>query len=142
MKKAVCLLVLMLSATMFVACGGDDEESGDSEDPTTFCPSGDETEASSGEELVVSADPTGKPTWKPTSLSADAGEITIELRNPSDRCHDIAVKAPDGEILGNTQRVKRGESNVVLEVESGQHDFYSTVPGDRAAGLQGTLTVK
>jgi plastocyanin len=142
MKKAVCLLMLVLSAGALIACG-DDSDGESEQDPTTYCPTGDQRSAGGGgETLVVSADPSGDPRFKPTSLQAEAGELTIELKNPSPRCHDIAVKAPDGELFGNTERVKDGTANVALDLEAGEYIYYSTIPGEQDAGMKGTLTVE
>ena len=144
MKKAVWLLALTLSATTLVACGGDDsEDGGEGEDPTTFCPQGDQTSpGGGGETLVVKADPSGKPRLKPTSLTAEAGELTLKLDNPSPRCHDLAVKGEGGENFGNTERVKQGTASVGLDLDPGEYTYYSTIPDEQEAGMLGTLTVK
>ena len=141
MTKAVWLLALILSAAALVACGDDDSED-EGQDPTTFCPSGNETSGVTGQKLVVKADPTGKPAFEPTSLTADAGEVTIVLDNPSPRCHDIAIKGPGGENLGNTERVKRGKASVTADLAPDSYSYYSTIPGEQEAGMVGTLKVK
>ena len=122
MKKAVWLLALTLSATTLVACGGDDsEDGGEGEDPTTFCPQGDQTSpGGGGETLVVKADPSGKPRL----------------------CHDLAVKGEGGENFGNTERVKQGTASVGLDLDPGEYTYYSTIPDEQEAGMLGTLTVK
>lgn len=148
MKKGACLLALVLSTTALAACGGDDSDEDSAQDPTTYCPEGnqgtvdDAGGATGGETLVVKADPSGAPKFSPASLEAEAGPVTIELDNPSNRCHDIAVKAPDGELQGNTERVKNGTAGVTIDLEPGDYIYYSTIPGEHDAGMQGPLTVK
>jgi plastocyanin len=143
MKKGACLLVLILSATVLLACGGDDSDEDSGQDVSTYCPTGNQGSAGGGgEKLVVATDPSGEPKFKPTSLRSESGELTIELKNPSPRCHDLAVKAPDGELLGNTNRVKEGTANVALDLDPGKYVYYSTIPGEQDAGMRGTLTVE
>lgn len=138
MKKGACLLVLTLAGTAFPGCGGDD----DSTDVHTYCRTGDQTSGGSGETLVVTADASGAPMWKPTTLQAESGRLTIELKNPSPRCHDIVVRQVGGEVFGNTQRVKQGKANVVLDLKPGEYLYHSTIEGEQAAGMRGTLTVR
>lgn len=143
MKYAAYLSALILSMPAIVACG-DDDSNGDSADTdvTTFCPTGDQGGGGGGPTLVVRADPSGAPSFKPTSLEAGAGQLTIELNNPSPRCHDIAVRQPpSGELLGNTDRVKQGKASVTLDLEPGKYFYYSTIPGEQDAGMLGTLRV-
>jgi uncharacterized cupredoxin-like copper-binding protein len=142
MNRAACLLALALSAIVLVACGDDDSDGNSGQDVTTYCPTGDEASGGGGEMLVVSANPTGAPKFKPTSLQAESGKLTIVLKNPSPRCHDLAVKAPDGELLGNTERVKEGTRSVDLDLEPGEYVYYSTVPGEQDAGMRGTLKIE
>jgi plastocyanin len=141
MKKAVCLSVLILSATALVACGGDDSGDGE-DDPTTFCPARDQTTGGGGQTVVVKADPSGAPKFTPTSLQANAGEVTIELKNPSPKCHDVAIEGKGGEALGHTKRVKQGTADVTLNLDPGAYTYFSTIPGEQDAGAVGKLTVK
>lgn len=75
----------------------------------------------------------------PNTLSAPAGRITIRLTNPSQLQHSIALAvagvAP-GPVVGNG-----GVSEVTANLQAGTYTFYCTVPGHRAAGMTGTLTV-
>jgi plastocyanin len=143
MKKAAYVSVLIVSAIALVACGDDDsDDDSGSTDVNTYCPTGDQGGGGGGPTLVVKADPSGAPSFKPTSLQAEAGQLTIELNNPSSRCHDIAVRQPpSGELLGNTDRVKQGKASVALDLEPGKYFYYSTIPGEQDAGMLATLKV-
>jgi plastocyanin len=144
MKKGVCVLALILAATVLAACGSDDSDEGSGQDVSTYCPVGDESDGGGGggQIVTVSADASGAPKFKPTSLQAEAGELTIEFKNPSPRCHDLAVKSKEGEALGHTQRIKQGKDSLTLDLQAGDYVYYSTIPGEQDAGMLGELTVK
>lgn len=142
MRKAACLLTLTLSTTALVACGGDDSNDS-STNVSTYCPTGDHTAGGGGPALVVSADSSGAPRFKPTLLTAnEPGKLILELKNPSPKCHDIAVKDPAGKVFGHTDRIKNGQASVALDLQPGKYFYYSTIPGEQDAGMLGTLTVK
>ena len=77
--------------------------------------------------------------YVPNTLSAPAGRITIRMTNPSQLQHSVALAvsgvAP-GAVVGNG-----GVSEVTATLQPGTYTFYCTVPGHRAAGMTGTLTV-
>jgi plastocyanin len=126
MKKILVLSVLALAGVGLVACGG----GGDSGGNTT---------------LKVTADPSGKPKFDPSSLTADSGKVTIELSNPTSTPQNVAIKDPAGKVYGITnggKYVTNGTASVTVDLDSGTYIYYSTHPGDEAAGMQGTLTVK
>jgi plastocyanin len=126
MKKLLALSVLALVAVGLVACGGGGGSGGTST-------------------VKVTADPSGKPKFNPTSLTADAGKVTIQLSNPTSTPQDVAVKDSAGKVYGITnggKYVTNGTASVTVDLDSGSYIYYSTHPGDEAAGMQGTLTVK
>jgi hypothetical protein len=70
--------------------------------------------------------------------AAPAGIIEIELSG--DDGHTFAFREPEfaGFLLGPTPNPPlKGK----VELESGEYEFYCTIPGHAAAGMQGTLTV-
>ena len=133
-------------ALTFGACGGDDSDSGsDTTDASvsTECPTGNQVEGSASQTITVEADPSGAPKFKQTTLTAEAGELSLVLDNPSPRCHDLAVKDGPGEVYGTTEnKVKQGKTNVLLDLDPGKYYYYSTVPGESPAGMIGLLKVK
>lgn len=78
-----------------------------------------------------------------TSLSAKAGKVTVSMTNPSGSQipHGIAVEGngvdKDGKVVQGG-----GVSTVSLTLKPGRYTFYCPVPGHRAAGMVGTLTVQ
>jgi plastocyanin len=126
MKKLLALSMLALLGVGLVACGG-----GDSDNSATT--------------LTLTADPSGKPKFDKTSLTADAGKVTIQLSNPTSTPQNVAIKDPAGKVYGITnggKYVTNGSASVTVDLDSGTYIYYSTHPGDEAAGMQGTLTVK
>ena len=78
--------------------------------------------------------------YVPNQLSAPAGRIMIRMTNPSQLQHSVALAVtgiPAGPVVGHG-----GVSEVVANLAPGTYTFYCTVPGHRAAGMTGTLTVR
>jgi plastocyanin len=137
--------ILLVGAMLAVAgCGGDDESSSSSgsSDTATPTPTATATEAASGgagENLALAADPSALKFDK-SALTAKAGEVTITMDNPSDIPHNVKIDAPgakEGETVG------KGEKSVAsADLKAGEYTFYCGVPGHRAAGMEGKLTVQ
>jgi uncharacterized cupredoxin-like copper-binding protein len=99
------------------------------------------TVSTSGAHAVkLSADPSGALKFNTTTLSAEAGMVTITMHNPAPLQHGIAVEGngvdKDGKIVG-----QGGTSVLALQLKAGKYTFYCPVPGHKQAGMQGTLTV-
>ena len=62
------------------------------------------------------------------------------MDNPSDVPHNVIIDAPDAK-AGETVN-KGGESVASADLKPGEYQFYCGVPGHRAAGMEGELTVK
>ena len=91
--------------------------------------------------VEIDADPTGQLKFLASSASATAGKVTLQMKNMSSVSHDIAVTGGGlnqiGPIVSNG-----GTSKVTATLKPGTYTFYCSVPGHRAAGMVGTLTVK
>jgi plastocyanin len=125
MKKFLVVLASTVMATALVACGG----GGDSSSTT----------------LKLVADPNGAAKFDKSSLTADAGKITIELSNPTKTPQDVAIKDQAGKVFGITndgKYVTNGTASVTVDLDAGSYIYYSTQPGYRDRGMQGILTVK
>lgn len=90
--------------------------------------------------LQLSALPT-KIAFDTTTLSAQAGKITIDFDNPSALEHDVAIEQ-NGKQVAISERITEGKTSVSAELEPGAYTFLCTVPGHAEAGMQGTLTVR
>ncbi|HEU4974928.1 MAG TPA: plastocyanin/azurin family copper-binding protein [Baekduia sp.] len=88
--------------------------------------------------LTIPADPSGQLAYEDDKATAQAGTVKIVMPNQSGVPHNIAI---DG--LGAGKIVTKGESSFTAKLEAGKtYTYYCEVPGHRAAGMQGTLTVK
>jgi plastocyanin len=76
-----------------------------------------------------------------TTLTASAGTVTIDFENQSSLPHNVTVADSTGKVLGSTPTFSGGSKNLTLKLAKGTYTYYCSVPGHRAAGMQGTLTV-
>jgi plastocyanin len=136
------MIALALSTLALVAagCGDDDEEPAESTPAPaeTTTPSGG---GGGGSTVSVAADPSGRLAYEPTTLTATAGEVTIEFTNEASLPHDVVVEQ-DGEDLGETERITESSTSTTVDLQAGEYTFYCSVPGHRDAGMEGTLTVE
>jgi plastocyanin len=131
------LLTVLALAFAVAACGGDDDEASDepaAEETTTH------EEGSDGSHLTLTADPSGSPAFDQTELTAAAGEVTIELVNDSGTDHNVEVEGNGVEEVSDT--ISEGSTELTLTLEPGEYEYYCTVDGHKAAGMEGTLTVQ
>ena len=94
--------------------------------------------------LEIDADPSGQLAYVTKQASATAGAVTIIMKNASTVQHNIAVQqGASGPILGAGAIVAGGgTSTVSVNLTPGTYTYFCQVPGHRAAGMLGTLTVK
>jgi plastocyanin/mono/diheme cytochrome c family protein len=100
-------------------------------------------EATAGGAIPVDADPAGGLKFVQTTLTAPAGEVTLELKNESAVPHNIAVRG-NGVDSDVSDTIQGGTATASLTVplEAGEYEFYCAVPGHFEAGMKGTLTVE
>jgi plastocyanin len=91
--------------------------------------------------LTLSADPTAIKFDK-AALEAKPGNVTIVMSNPSQLKHNISLENPDGTTTDGPEVGNGGESQVKATVAAGEYTYFCAVDGHRAAGMEGTLTVK
>ena len=88
--------------------------------------------------LSIPADPGGQLAFAATKATGTPGPVTIEMPNKSGTQHDIVIAG-----LGQGEIVTKGTSSFKATLDAGKtYTYYCSVPGHRAAGMQGTLTVK
>lgn len=93
------------------------------------------------QKLSLAADPGGQLKYDKSSLTAKAGSVSIALINTSPVPHDVAVASASGVVVGATPSFQGGSKTLTVQLKPGTYKFYCTVPGHRAAGMEGTLTV-
>ncbi len=91
------------------------------------------------ETLTLTADPSGALAFDTTELTAAAGEVTIELVNDSGVPHNVEVEGNGVEEESDT--ITSGSTDLTVDLEPGEYEFYCAVDGHKDAGMEGTLTV-
>ena len=91
--------------------------------------------------LNLSADPTGKLAYDKKQATIRAGRFPIRLVNNSSLPHNVTI-AKGAKVLAQTRTVSGGSATTTANVSPGEYVFYCSVDAHRAAGMQGTLTVK
>jgi plastocyanin len=76
-----------------------------------------------------------------TSLTAKAGKVTVDFKNPAPLEHNVVIEQ-NGKELAGFEPITEGEESETAELKPGTYTFYCSVPGHREAGMEGTLTVK
>jgi plastocyanin len=88
--------------------------------------------------VEIDADPTGQLAFVTDSAQGTPGEITVKMANKSGTPHDIVIDGKGkGQVVDNG-----GVSEFKADFTDGSYTFYCSVPGHRAAGMQGKLVVK
>ncbi len=133
------MTLLAVTAVLALAgCGGSDEKSSSSSGSSSSSNSS-SSSGGGGETLKLAADKSALKFDK-TSLTAKAGKVTLEMENPSEIPHAVAIKGNGVDVDGKT--VGNGETSTAsTDLKAGTYTFYCPVPGHEAAGMKGTLTV-
>lgn len=141
--RTLSLIALLCALAIVVAgCGGDDNPS-DSGSGGYGSGGGGDSGGGGGkaQTLKLSADPGGALKFDKSSLSAKAGKVTVVMDNPSDLPHAVEVEGSGVEKSGETV-TKGGVSKVSANLKPGTYEYYCPVGNHKAAGMEGTLTVK
>jgi len=136
MTRRALPLVLVLAAFVLAlsACGG-----GSSSSATTPATTGGGG-GGGGSTVQISADPSGALKYEQTEVSATAGSITIDFTNMSSLPHDVTIEGNGAS--GATDQITDSTTSTTVDLEPGTYTFFCSVDGHRAAGMEGTLTVK
>lgn len=99
--------------------------------------------AEKGGKLEIAADPTGQLSYVTKQASAKAGSVVVSMPNQSGVSHNIAIQSgTSGPVLGASSFTTKGTVSVSVKLKPGTYTFFCQAPGHRAAGMEGTLTVK
>lgn len=92
--------------------------------------------------VKLAADPS-QIAFDTTSLSAKAGNVTIDFNNPNQALgHDVCVQVPGGSPQCSKVVTGSSTSLSLSNLKAGTYTFYCSVDGHEAAGMKGTLTVQ
>jgi plastocyanin len=99
------------------------------------------TAKESGGVLSIPVNKAGGLFYQYKDAAATAGQVKFESKNYEPIGHDIAVEGngvtAKGEVVSNG-----GVSTFTTDLKPGEYTFYCSVPGHRAGGMEGKLTVK
>jgi plastocyanin len=148
-RTSACIVVLFtLVAVVAAGCGGGSDNSSSSNGTATDTGGGSGGGATDtgggsggGETLQLAADPSGALKFDPTSLEATAGQVTIDFTNDSSLPHNVTIEGNGIEEVAS-DTVTGANSSVSADLPAGTYTFYCSVDGHKAAGMEGTLTVK
>jgi len=134
-RRALPLMLVLIAFVLALsACGGGSSSS--STTPATTGGGG----AGGGSTVKISADPSGALKYEQTDVSATAGSITIDFTNMSSLPHDVTIEGNGAS--GATDEITNSTTSTTVDLEPGTYTFFCSVDGHRAAGMEGTLTVK
>jgi len=137
------ILTLAVGLLALAGCGSSSSTSSSTSAPAS-APTTATTSGSGGaaQALSLIANAEGQLKYETTSLTAKAGKVSIAFRNMSSLPHNVTVASSSGAVVGATPTFQGGSRTLVLSLKTGTYKFYCTVPGHRAAGMEGTLTVQ
>jgi plastocyanin len=143
-------LVAIALALGISACGGSSGSSSSASSSAAASPPATSSTAAAGSSsgsasasLSIAADPSGALKFTKSTLTAKAGTVTISFTNSSPLAHNLTVQqGTSGAVVGATPTFMGGTKTLTLKLKAGTYTFYCSVPGHRAAGMQGTLTVQ
>jgi len=140
----ISTLVLTLGAIAVAGCGS--SKSSSSTTPAAPAPSTASSSTPSAPagaaQLKIAASPSGQLKFEQSTLSGKAGTVSIDFTNSSSVEHNFTLANASGAQVGATPTFQGGSKTLTVSLKPGTYKFYCTVPGHRAAGMEGTLTLK
>ncbi len=98
--------------------------------------------------LAIAANPQGQLAYSPAKAEGTPGAVTLTMTNMSGVMHNVAIEAGEngatakGPKIAASSFISKGETSIKLNLKPGKYTYFCEVPGHRAAGMYGTLTVK
>jgi uncharacterized cupredoxin-like copper-binding protein len=132
LTRSIHALLVVALASLLAACGGNGDAS-----PAADGPDGaDGAQAASADALTIVATEFA---FDPDSFTLPADTpVEIVLDNQGVIEHDITIDEGDVLIYADAGETVSGEVNL----PAGTYDFYCDIPGHRASGMEGTVTVE
>jgi plastocyanin len=148
MIKFVTFGLAAMAAVALVACGGGGSSSTTSTSTQAAAPpagggGGGSSSGGASSTLQLAAD-SSQIAFDTTSLSAKAGDVTIDFDNPNKALgHDVCVEAEGEKELGCSKVVTGSSTTLDLKgLKPGTYTFYCSVDSHKQAGMEGQLTVQ
>jgi plastocyanin len=150
MRPTLNVSLLLLAGVLAIAgCGSSSKSTSSATPATPAAPASTPTTSSkpsttpsAPSTLSLAANPEGTLKFDQPSLTAKAGSVSISFTNNSAVPHNVTVESASGKVIGATATFQGGTKILPLNLTAGKYKFYCSVPGHRAAGMEGTLTVQ
>lgn len=111
--------------------------------PSTSSSSSSSTGGTAAKSAVsLEANPEGELKYNTTSLTAKAGNVSIDFTNMSSLPHNVTIESSSGAQVGATPTFQGASKKLSVNLKPGTYKFFCSVPGHRQAGMEGTLTVQ
>jgi plastocyanin len=147
-KVSLALAIAALAAFGLVACGSSSSSSSTTASSTTASSTTATSGSTSGgggasSAVDVSADPSGQLAFQESSVTAKAGDVSVNFTNDSSTTHDVCLQSSSGDQLGCTDQISGSSASKDFgTLKPGTYTYYCSVDGHEAAGMKGTMTVK
>lgn len=135
-------MLVLTGALLIAGCGGSSKSSSTSSSTPASSTPASTSKPSLGATLSVAANAEGLLKFDTSSLTAKAGSVSVSFTNQSSLSHNFTVESSSGAVIGHTATFAGGTRILPLNLKAGTYKFFCSVPGHRAAGMEGTLTVQ
>lgn len=125
MRRLLAVLAVAVGATVTVAACGSDGGGSAYVEPT-------------GPPVATLAVSAKNFAYTPRELTAPPGIIQVDLTS-TQGIHDFVIEGLPGFLIESSAGTTHSGK---VELKQGEYTFYCSLPGHRAAGMEGTLTVK
>ncbi|MCW3056937.1 MAG: hypothetical protein JWO21_906 [Solirubrobacterales bacterium] len=149
-RSVPALLALAIGLVVLAGCGSSSKSTSSS--TTAAAPAPTTTTSSTpapatggttaAQKLSLAANPEGQLKYDTSSLTAKAGSVTINFTNTAPLAHNVNVESASGGVVGATPTFQGGSKTLSVNLKPGKYKFFCSVPGHRAAGMEGSLTVQ
>ncbi len=148
------LLALAVGIVALAGCGSSKETSSSASTPAASTPATTSaatptsptttttSSAPASGALSLAANPEGQLKYNTSTLTANAGKVSIDFTNMSPLEHNVTLESSSHAVVGATPTFKGESKTLSVTLKPGTYKFYCSVPGHRMAGMEGTLVVK
>jgi plastocyanin len=135
-------MLLLTGALAVAGCGGSSKSSSTAATSSSSSTPATTSAPSVGATQTLAANREGLLKFDKSSLTVKAGSVSIAFSNASPVAHNLSVESSGGKVIGATAIFTGGTKILPLNLKPGTYKFFCSVPGHRAAGMEGTLTVQ
>jgi len=152
-RSTPAVLAMAIGLIALAGCGSSSKSSSSSSTASTPASTATSTPASTATStpapatsgsttLSVAANPEGQLKYTTASLTAKAGAVAINFTNSAPLEHNLSIESASHSVVGTTPIFQGGTKKLSVKLSAGTYKFFCSVPGHRAAGMEGTLTVQ